>query len=129
MAPMQVQQVQLWQGQFPPPDAIERYEQTLPGVFNRIVVMAEKHQDSQFKLQTQALEAARTDTRRGHWFAFFITIFSIAGAALCTYLDQPLVASLLCGVPVLSVAKSFIDSVRGKSQPNVAQPPQTPPQG
>jgi uncharacterized membrane protein len=40
-------QVQLWQGQFPPPDALERYEKLLPGAFNRMMVMAETAQTNQ----------------------------------------------------------------------------------
>jgi hypothetical protein len=35
------QTMQVWQGQFPPPDAIERYEKVLPGCFDRLLKMAE----------------------------------------------------------------------------------------
>ena len=35
-------EVQVWQGQFPPPDAVEKYEAVLPGAFDRIVAMAER---------------------------------------------------------------------------------------
>ena len=39
----QVQQtVQLWQGQYPPPEAIEHYEKVLPGSFDRMIAMAER---------------------------------------------------------------------------------------
>jgi hypothetical protein len=46
---LQQAQLQMWQGQFPPPAAIRDYEAILPGSFDRLMRMAERQQDSQFE--------------------------------------------------------------------------------
>ncbi len=109
---MAVQQVQVWQGQFPPPDAVERYEATMPGAFDRLMRMAERQQDAAIEAGGEARAYLRADTKRGHYLGFLVTVFAILGAIVCAYLGQPWVAAALVGVPVLSVAKALIDSTR-----------------
>ena len=59
------QTVQLWQGQYPPPEAIERYEKVLPGAFNRMIAMAEKLQAAQIEEAKRANAYTHSDTKRG----------------------------------------------------------------
>ena len=69
MVPVQTvqaqQTLQVWQGPYPPPEAIERYEKILPGTFNRILTMAENLQQAQIDQSRNAIHFARQDTRRG----------------------------------------------------------------
>src|SRR5947208_2283302 len=39
--------VQIWQGQYPPPESVEHYEKVLPGSFDRMIAMAERLQAAQ----------------------------------------------------------------------------------
>ena len=117
----QQQQVQVWQGQFPPPEAIERYEKTLPGTFNRMVTMAEQLQAAQIEDSRRAMELARKDTKRGHYLGFFVAIAAIASALGCVALGQPWVAALLVSVPVMAVAQALVASSRSETPSQVIQ--------
>jgi len=104
-------QQQLWQGQYPPPDAVERYEQTLPGAFNRIIVMAEQLQAAQIEINENAVDYAHRDTVRGHWLGFVLATLGMAGSLGALVLGSPWVAGLFLALPVMSVAKALVDSV------------------
>jgi uncharacterized membrane protein len=123
-----VQQVQSWQGPFPPPEAIERYEGVLAGSFDRLLKMAEQQQSLTFDAATHARDLLQKDTSRGHWFGFLLALLAIIGAVACSLLGNTAVAIALLGVPLLSVAKAFVDSASGKSVvqvqavPAVAEP-------
>lgn len=121
-----VQQMQSWQGPFPPPEAIKQYELVLPGTFDRMLKMAEEAQQAQVATTFRAQEFARLDTRRGHWLGFAATVVAMLGAILCAYLRQPWVAGLFLSVPVMSVAKALIESKRAIAPAIVVQPAEPP---
>ena len=113
------QQLQVWQGQFPPPDAVQKYEAVLPGSFDRIIRMAERLQEAQIDETKRAQDYTRDDARRGHWLGFGATIAAILAAVVCaaiaavTHVPGLLwVAGALVGVPVMAVAKSLVETAR-----------------
>lgn len=107
-----VQQVQVWQGQFPPPEAIERYEAVRPGTFDRLVTMAETQQQAVIESAAEARRYQRADNQRGQYLGFAVTVLAIVGAIICAYFGQAWIAAALVGVPVLSVARSLVESAR-----------------
>jgi uncharacterized membrane protein len=117
-------QIQLRQGLFPP-DEMERYEKLLPGVFDRVIKMAEKAQSAQVAAINQAQDYTQRDTRRGHWLGFATAALAILGACACvgaaaifkTGSGAYWVGALMVGVPVMAVAKALIDSARAGMQP------------
>ncbi len=111
-AQVRLTQVQVWDGQFPPPDAIERYEQILPGAFDRIISMAERAQDRQFEENRHVQGLIAEETRRGQYLGTVVTLVALAGGIYCASIRQGVVASVLVGVPVLSVAKALFESAR-----------------
>lgn len=104
-----ITQFQYWQGQFPPPAAVREYEAICPGAFDRIIGMAENQQ----RLAAEAGADARTkqanDTRRGQILGALVTFGAICGSLYCAQIGQPWVAGALVAVPIMSVAKAFID--------------------
>lgn len=131
-------QIQLWQGQFPPPDAVQKYEEVLSGSFNRMISMAENLQEAQIAEVKRAHDYTAIDTKRGHWLGFSVTAMSVVGAVVCaivasvTHESGPYwVAGLLVSVPVMSVAKALIESVVSKSPASMTIPaassPEAPP--
>jgi uncharacterized membrane protein len=119
-------QLQLWQGQFPPPEAMERYEKILPGSFDRMIKMAEKLQDAQITQTTNAQNYTRIDARRGHWLGFSTTVLALLGAIGCGItgaawgaLGLYALAALMVGVPVMAVAKALVESVRSPSPSDI----------
>lgn len=128
------QTVQLWQGQYPPPEAVEHYEKILPGAFDRMIRMAEQLQAAQIEETKRAQELTQADTKRGHWLGFCATIAAIAGAVSCTLFGWPWVGVAFVSVPVMAVAKALVESTKRESSSellraagselSVAAPPQ-----
>ena len=56
--------LELWQGPYPPPEAVERYEKISPGTFNRLITMAENLQNAQIEQSADALRKTHNDIRR-----------------------------------------------------------------
>ena len=77
--------------------------------------MTEYAQASQVEATERGQKLASIDVKRGHWMGWSVTVGAIAGAVVCTFAGHTDVAFALIGVPVLTVAKAFIDSARGKS--------------
>ena len=119
---MQHAQVQVWQGQFPPPEAVEKYEAILPGAFDRIIAMAERLQAAQIEETTRAQNYTRDDSRRGHWLGFSATALATIGAAVCTIVAAIMgatgayfVGAALVSVPVMAVARALVESSKAPS--------------
>ena len=106
------QTLQIWQGQYPPPDAVEHYERVLPGSFDRMIGMAERLQAAQIDGTKRGQDYTRDDTRRGHWLGFAIAVLAMLGAFGCLELKYPWVATVFLSVPVMAVAKALIESAR-----------------
>jgi uncharacterized membrane protein len=113
---VQAQQT-IWQGPYPPPEAIERYETVLPGSFDRILKMVEKLQDAQIEQNKNALLFTRNDTRRAHWLGFSLGAIACGGAVACLVFGYPWVAAAFLSVPVLGVANALIESVKTPGTP------------
>jgi uncharacterized membrane protein len=125
------QQAIHWQGPYPPPEAVERYEHVLPGTFDRLITMAEQLQTAQISQSAKALEYAHADTNRGQWLGFATTGFAMVGAIICAKIGEPWVAGLFLSVPVMAVARALIettkapsptDIIKAATQPHQAQP-------
>jgi len=119
MLPGIVQQAQHWQGPYPPPEAIERYEKVLPGSFNRLIAMAEQLQTAQIEQSNQALESTQADSRRGHWLGFLVSGFAIFGALFCIALGSSWVAVALVSVPVMAVARALVEATKAQSSTEI----------
>jgi uncharacterized membrane protein len=100
---------------YPPPEAIERYEKILPGSFNRILTMVENLQQAQIDQSRSAANYARQDIRRGHWLGWSLSVLAFGCALASLYLANPWVAVAFLSLPVMTVAKALIDTVRAQS--------------
>jgi uncharacterized membrane protein len=126
------QQAQHWQGPYPPPEAVERYEAVLPGTLNRLITMAEQLQAAQVQQSATALEYTQRDTRRGHWLGFATTIAAMGGAIIALQYNA-WVAGAFLSVPVMAVAKALIETTKAPTQADLikaatqVQPPAQPP--
>jgi hypothetical protein len=101
---------------------VERYEALEPGTFSRLVGMAERAQLAQIDAASEGRRFQRDDTRRGQYLGFARATISIAAGVARAYLDQPVLAGLCLGVPVLAVARSLIDSARNAGAARLSPP-------
>ena len=125
---LSIQQVQLWQGQFPPPEAVEHYEKLLPGVFHRIVTMAEQQSSASIQGTAEARTLLRSDMARGQWLGWSVAVLAIVGAVLLGITNHPTVAAVLVAVPVMSVAIALVNGAMSKPGKalQAPQPPKSP---
>ena len=112
----QTQTVQLWQGQYPPPEAVEHYEKILPGSFDRMISMAERLQAAQIEESRRAHEYTHSDNKRGHYLGFSAAVIAMGFALGALALGNPWVAAAFISVPVMGVARALIESAK-KSSP------------
>jgi len=109
------QVVQLWQGQYPPPDAVEHYEKVLPGSFDRMIAMAERLQAAQIDESRRVHDYAQADSKRGHWLGAGSAVLAMLCALGALALGNPWVACAFISVPVMGVAKALVESTRKPS--------------
>ena len=111
-----IQQVQQWQYPYPPPEDIKEYEAVLPGAFDRMMKMAEQAIDSE-RIEKESL---RVNSMTGTLFGGLITIAAMACSLVCVFRGAFWVAGAFLSVPVMSVAKAFIESTRSPSHSSSA---------
>jgi len=112
MLPGIVQQAMHWQGPYPPPDAVERYERVLPGTFNRLITMAEQLQAAQIAQSDKVIDLTHAENKRGHWLGASTTVLAMAAALGCVALNQPWIALAFVSVPVMAVAKALVETAK-----------------
>jgi uncharacterized membrane protein len=105
-------QQQLWQGPYPPPEAVERYDKVHPGAFARILTMAENMQAAQVEQSKIALTNAHSDTRRAHWLGFSVGALALIGAVVIGLWGNAWLAAAFLAVPVMGLAKALVESAR-----------------
>jgi uncharacterized membrane protein len=110
--------MQTWQGPYPPPEAIERYEKILPGTFDRILSMAERMEAAQIAQSADALRNQADDVRRAHYLGAGLGVLAIVGAIVMGFAGQPWLATAFLAVPVMGLARAFVENWRAPNQPN-----------
>jgi len=66
-------------GPLPPPEALEKYNQVLPGAAERILAMAESQQAHRQHLEKHVIESNVSAQTRGTWLGFFVAMTVIVG--------------------------------------------------
>ena len=109
-----IQHQALWAGPYPPPDAIKAYEEVLPGVFDRMVKMAEGAQEAQIEGARDTRALLARDIRRGHWLGFAAIVGAMIGAGFCAALGSNVVAGIFLSVPVMTVISKLFETAKSK---------------
>lgn len=122
----QMQAQQFWQGPFPPPEAIEHYEKSLPGVFDRLVGMAERMEAAQIEQSDTALKASTSEGKRGQYLGAGLGALALFCAAYVGD-KNPWLGAAFLAVPVMGLAKSLVETAShriGQSSTSIdAAPP------
>jgi uncharacterized membrane protein len=110
-------QVSHFSGPLPPPDALLRYDQILPGAANRIVTMAEKQQTHRQALEINTIGEQVRQSGRGQHYALISTPCFIGAALWLGLTSHEVAASVLGGATIIGTAAVFITGkITGKSQ-------------
>ena len=68
-----------YSGPLPPPEFLERYNLTLPGLAERIIKMAESQHDHRLEIERKVIEANISAQRLGTYCGFAVAMTAILG--------------------------------------------------
>jgi hypothetical protein len=96
--------------------------------------MAERMENAQISQSADALKYQYADSARGQWLGFATAIAAMVGAGIMAAVHQPLLAGIFLSVPVVGIARAFIestarslrsDTAANSDQPSAANTPST----
>jgi uncharacterized membrane protein len=106
---------QSWEGVLPPPQVMEEYEKTFPGMADRLLSHIELEQSHRHKMQEKAMTidenyiASQTKGfARGQYMAFSLTVCGIIATCICAYLQQTVVACTIISVNFFGITSAYI---------------------
>lgn len=70
-----------YSGPLPPPEALQRYDQILPGAANRIIKMAESQHEHRQKLEKTVVESNAFSQKVGLILGFVVAMTAIVGGS------------------------------------------------
>ena len=87
-------------GPLPPPDALERYNQILPGAAERIIVMAESQHSHRLELEKHVITSNVSAQKLGTVLGFVVAMTAIIGGIWLIHdgKDAAGLASVLCSL-------------------------------
>jgi uncharacterized membrane protein len=77
-----------WSGPLPNPEALERYNQIVPGAAERIIKMAETQHEHRLALEKEAIDSNVNSQRLGTILGFIIAMTAIIGGIFLAYIGR-----------------------------------------
>jgi uncharacterized membrane protein len=81
-------EMQAFAGPLPPPEALERYNQVLPGAAERIIAMAESQHDHRQHLESTVITEGVKAQRLGTILGFVVAMTTILGGMFLMYMGK-----------------------------------------
>ena len=110
-----------WRAPLPPPNALARYNDVLPGSAERILQMAEKQQEQDHNIQMEAISIERTvvvsDARRaylGLLAGFIISVLGIGGGIYLIATGHDWAGLSLAGINLTSLVGVFVYGAKAR---------------
>jgi uncharacterized membrane protein len=108
---VQTQQVSVsrqWTGPLPPPEALEKYNRSIPNGAERIVAMAEKEQGHRIEYEKLGLSASIIEARIGQIIGAIICVGAVAGSIYAASIGAQFFAIAILSIPLLGIIKAFM---------------------
>lgn len=106
-------------GPLPPPQILERYDKVLPGGAERIAGWVEKQSGHRQSMELTKLLGDLANEKRGQWFAFLITLSTVASGVYLISQDKDATGLALILTELAAIAGLFIygrESQRGERE-------------
>lgn len=97
-----------YSGPLPPPETLKAYNDTIPGIGERIIIAFEKQRDHRIELETHMLNKNFETARRGQYMGFFISIVGLTVSGVIAVYSSALAASLIGVASLTSLVKLFL---------------------
>jgi len=109
--------VQTYSGPLPPPEAFERYNQTLPSAAERIMAQAEVQSAHRRQVEMHAVRVTARDSLLGLLSAFLIGTTGMVCATIVILHGQPVSGTILGSAALVSIVGAFIYGTRARRAP------------
>lgn len=104
-----------WSGALPRPEDFAKYAEVVSDAPERILAMAEAEQQHRISVEGQIIKANAKSGSRGQWLGAAISALAMGLAVLSFVYGAHISLSLaLLGVPVMSVARSLVQTLRSE---------------
>jgi uncharacterized membrane protein len=77
-----------WSGPLPQPEALERYNQIVPGAAERIIQMAETQHKHRLEIETNVVNSNIAAQKRGTILGFIVAMTAILGGVFLVYIGK-----------------------------------------
>lgn len=104
--------VATFSGPLPPPEALARYDQVVPGAAERIIAMAEKQADHRRAMERQVISNDVRNSRLGLWFALLVGLAGLGAAAVIAIWGHSFAGGFIGTATIGSLVGAFIYGAR-----------------
>lgn len=95
---------QMRTGILPPPNEMEKYENLLPGITNRLLATYEKQVDHRINLENKVIESDISRGKVGQIFAFVLNILTILSGFILKMSDKPSgIWIIICSMVIMAL--------------------------
>jgi uncharacterized membrane protein len=118
----EIQTASFYQGTLPPPENIERYEKVLPGTFREILDITKDNAKHRREIDTVSIELEKKYLeedinlrKKGQDRAFWVVFLGLIIVALCAYLGESTIGSILAGTTLIILVPQFVSGIKNKN--------------
>ena len=97
-------------GPLPHPEIFRQYGEIVPDAPERILRVFEDDSKHIRDMQTNALEAAKQDTKRVHWMAFFLIIIGFVFSGIFAWMDKNWLAVIVLGTTIGGIIAGYLQN-------------------
>lgn len=97
-----------WSGPIPPPGALQRFNEIVPGAAERILNMAEKQLDHRMQMEETVVKGDSRRSYLGLTAGFILSAAIIAGGVFLVANGHDMAGGLLVGVNIVGLAGVFV---------------------
>ena len=103
-----------WEGPLPPPNALQQYEEIVPGAAARILDMAERQSNHRIQLEKTVIVGDSRRSNMGLIFAFLLSAAIIGVGAYLIMNDHDWAGASLIGLDLVGLATVFVYGTRSR---------------
>jgi uncharacterized membrane protein len=103
-------------GPLPAPECLAEYNNILPGLADRIVVMAETQSSHRIKMEEKVVDRQLSESARGQLFGLIIGLFALGVAGTLGLFGQPIAAAIIGTVDMVGLVSIFLVGKKQQSR-------------
>ncbi len=97
-----------WSAPFPPPEALQAFENIAPGTGAQIMHMALEQQKHRMDLEKHSVKESYDKARRGQYYALIIAILGISASVILSLQNHDVVAGIIGGSTIIGLVGAFL---------------------